>query len=519
MNDETTRAGSFVPGPERPTLKTIAFMTGLGVTTVSRALKDAPEIGEDTRRRVQLVAQQVGYRPNRAGIRLRTGKTNVVSLILDTDQQIMSFVSDIIYGVSEVLADTAYHLIVTPYSRRHDPLAPVRYVVETGSADGIIISRTEPDDSRVRYMLERAFPFATHGRTEMGVVHPCHDFDNQAFAAGAVRKLASLGRRRLALLGPPLGLTYHQHTAAGFGETLSETGCVEIPFGTISIDHSIEQIRQRAAQLMRRDGRPDGFVSSAAAATLALVAGIEDAGLRLGRDVDVVSKQSSDLLPLIRPELHVVNEDFRLAGRELARAVLGSIGGRPPHELQSLSAPGPVLSGDWLISPLAGEMPGRAEGGAVSPASPPASRRQFPDHRRSELPPSGLPPISPARGEISQSPNVADGNATAVDDYHREIATMTMKSPPHPGLTVKIDCLEPLGLSVTEAADALGISRKLMSQIINGKAGISADMAIRLSKAFGGSPDVWVRMQAAYELAKAQQHAGEIDVKRLAPTT
>src|SRR5262245_7635229 len=57
----------------RPTLKTIAFMTGLGVTTVSRALKDAPEIGEETRRRVQLVARQIGYRPNRAGVRLRTG--------------------------------------------------------------------------------------------------------------------------------------------------------------------------------------------------------------------------------------------------------------------------------------------------------------------------------------------------------------------------------------------------------------------------------------------------------------
>ena len=85
----------------RPTLKTIAFMTGLGVTTVSRALKDAPEIGEETRRRVQLVARQVGYRPNRAGVRLRTGKTNVISLVLDTDEQIMGFVSDIIYGISE----------------------------------------------------------------------------------------------------------------------------------------------------------------------------------------------------------------------------------------------------------------------------------------------------------------------------------------------------------------------------------------------------------------------------------
>ena len=179
-------------------------MTGLGVTTVSRALKDAPEIGEETRRRVQLVARQVGYRPNRAGVRLRTGKTNVISLVLNTEEQIGGFVSDMIYGISEHLAQTPYHLIVTPYSRTNDPLEPVRYVVETGSADGIIISRTEPDDKRVRYMLERGFPFATHGRTEVGTEHPFHDFDNYAFAREAVKKLAELGRKRLALLAPPL---------------------------------------------------------------------------------------------------------------------------------------------------------------------------------------------------------------------------------------------------------------------------------------------------------------------------
>ena len=110
-----------------------------------------------------------------------------------------------IYGISEHLAQTPYHLIVTPYSRNNDPLEPVRYVVETGSADGIIISRTEPDDKRVRYMLERGFPFATHGRTEVGTEHAFHDFDNYAFAREAVKKLAGLGRKRLALLGAAVG--------------------------------------------------------------------------------------------------------------------------------------------------------------------------------------------------------------------------------------------------------------------------------------------------------------------------
>src|SRR5688572_27060462 len=253
-------AGS--PSAGRPTLKTIAFMTGLGVTTVSRALKDAPEIGEETRRRVQLVASQVGYRPNRAGVRLRTGKTNVISLVLDTEEQVGSFVSDLICGISEQLVQTPYHLIVTPYTRGSDPLDPVRYVVETGSADGLIISRTEPDDRRVRYMRERAFPFATHGRTDMGLQHPFHDFDHYAFAAEAVRTLASLGRRRIALLAPPSTLSYHYHMRDGFADTLAELGLTEVPFHGVTVDTPIEQISARTLQMVRRD-RPDGIVSGA----------------------------------------------------------------------------------------------------------------------------------------------------------------------------------------------------------------------------------------------------------------
>ena len=336
-------------GEGRPTLKTIAFMTGLGVTTVSRALKDAPEIGEETRRRVQLVARQVGYRPNRAGVRLRTGKTNVISLVLDTDEQVMGFVSDMIYGISGHLAQTPYHLIVTPYSRNNDPMEPVRYVVETGSADGIIISRTQPDDKRVRYMLDRGFPFATHGRTEMGIAHPFHDFDNHAFALIAVRRLVALGRRRLALLAPPPTLTYHHHMRGGFEEGLIENGLAEVPFTAATIDQAIAQIRERTAELMRRANRPDGIVSGAGAAAFAIVAGIEDAGLVLGKDIDIVSKQSSPLLQLFRPKLHVVNEDFRLAGRELAKSVLARIDGEDPQTLHSMSVPDRVIAPDQHV--------------------------------------------------------------------------------------------------------------------------------------------------------------------------
>ena len=94
---------------------------------------------------------------------------------------------------------------------------------------------------------------------------------------------------------------------------------------------------------------------------------------------------------------------------------------------------------------------------------------------------------------------------------------MTMKDPPHPGLSVRYDCLEPLGISVTAAARKLGVSRKRLSDIVNCRSGISPEMAIRLDKAFGGGAGTWYRLQGAYELARAMKKAKRIRVERFSP--
>ena len=93
----------------------------------------------------------------------------------------------------------------------------------------------------------------------------------------------------------------------------------------------------------------------------------------------------------------------------------------------------------------------------------------------------------------------------------REFA-MPMHDPPHPGASVRYDCLEPLGLSVTAGARVLGVSRKQLSALVNGRAGISPEMAIRLDKAFGGGASTWYQLQAAYDMAQALRRADEIRV-------
>ena len=91
---------------------------------------------------------------------------------------------------------------------------------------------------------------------------------------------------------------------------------------------------------------------------------------------------------------------------------------------------------------------------------------------------------------------------------------MPMKNPPHPGRSIRNACLEPLGLSITAGAKILGVTRQTLTKVVNGKSSINAEMAIRLSKAFGSTPETWLRMQLAYDLAAATRDESNIKVQR-----
>ena len=104
---------------------------------------------------------------------------------------------------------------------------------------------------------------------------------------------------------------------------------------------------------------------------------------------------------------------------------------------------------------------------------------------------------------------------TTISEVRRDTMIRMMK-PTHPGESILYDCLEPLGLSVTDGAKVLGVSRKHLSSVINGRAGVSPEMAIRLDKAFGGGAETWYRLQAAYNMSKAMERACDIRVERVA---
>lgn len=324
----------------KPTLKTIAELSGLAVATVSRALNDAPDIGADTKKLVRRIAAEIGYVPNRAGVRLRTGRTNVITLVLSTEPDTMDHTARLITSIAEELRETQYHLTITPFFPDQDPMAPIRYVVETGSADALIFNQTRPDDPRVRYLAEKGFPFATHGRTDMDIVHSWFDYDNAAFGRMAIETLAARGARSVVLIAPPLEQTYAHHMIDAARAAAAERGLAFRVAERATSDSPNELVRACVTKRLTENPEVDAYITGSAKSAMATAAAVESLGRRIGHDIQLFTKEAVPLMHMFRPDILTVEEDVTRAGHFLARAAIRAIRDPGAAPMQALDIPG-----------------------------------------------------------------------------------------------------------------------------------------------------------------------------------
>ena len=322
----------------KPTLKTIAQMTGFAVTTISRALNNAPELSQDTRDRVQKVAAEVGYLPDRAALRLKTGRTNVIALVLEPDEQIYGFGSSIVGGLTEALRGTAFHLVITPLFRNVAPIEPIKHIVRNRMADGVVFSKSEAFDERTRFLIDNDFPFVSHGRSNWPEAHPFVDFDNEAYAYAAVQRLAARGCRRVSIVLPESALTYTEHLKKGVARAAADAGIAHEFAADVTLASPADAIRSYVIKRSKRPDGPDGWVCASEVSALAVISGIAEAGRQVGSDVHVITKQSSKLFAQFRPGAETVFEDFAGAGRLLGTLLLRRIAGET-EGLQALVDP------------------------------------------------------------------------------------------------------------------------------------------------------------------------------------
>jgi len=330
-------AAEAMPANGKPTLKTIAQMSGLAVPTVSRALNDAPDIGTNTKELVRKIAHEIGYVPNRAGVRLRTGRTNVISLIMSTEHD--NHTARLISSVASGLEGTRMHLNVTPYFPQDDVMKPVRYIVETGSADAIILNQIEPNDSRVAYLMERNFPFATHGRTNWADQHAYYDFDNGAFGHHAVDLLARHGRKSILAIAPPQRQSYALHLMDGMAlAAKSNNQDIQMLSGATS-DDTVDTIGIAVRAHLTANPDVDCIIAASTTAAMAAVAATEQLGMVVGQQIDVLAKEASPFLKLFRANILIMSESVGAAGDFLAKAAIQAIREPDLPPMQFLEVP------------------------------------------------------------------------------------------------------------------------------------------------------------------------------------
>lgn len=331
---------NFQSPVRRATLRTLARQLDLSVTTISRALKDGPEVRPDTILRVKAAAEAAGYKPDWRAVNLRTGRTGVIAVVFYSpfmrDDVGDASVTTIMVGICRRLEGLSLMPMIQLNPSDSDGVEQVRRIVGEKLADGVILSGTTPQDPRVSYMLQHRFPFVTFGRTELATQHPWYDHDNTLAAHQATSWVAAQGRRRIALIDPPAGLSFAQHRLAGYRAALTDASLPFDPALVVNLELGAALSRAATQRLLAADDPPDAIVCATGMVALGAMAAIRDRGLVPQRDVLIVSRDGALLSQYLDPPLPTCFASLSDAGWALCDFLLAAIDGVPPERLQRL---------------------------------------------------------------------------------------------------------------------------------------------------------------------------------------
>lgn len=314
----------------RPTLRMLAAKAGISVGAASRALKGDLRISEGTRARVTALASDLGYTPDRAGFGLRTGRTHIISALVYRHDEILGFGPSWISGISKATQDTRYQINVLPIYDDEDSLTPIKQMIHSGAADGLLFTRTRPDDPRVHLLMEAGYPFVCHGRTDIPG-HAWFDFDNEEFGRQAIRALAEAGRRKVAVIMPPRQFMFYRYFSTGVIDEAAKLGVAIDPCGGVNLDTNADLLEgYLKGRFATSPGWCDGVICAGETSAIVAACVVSDMGLRPQRDVMIVAKQTTSLFGKLRPAFPAVHEDVTAAGQIMTTMLLKLIDGAAP---------------------------------------------------------------------------------------------------------------------------------------------------------------------------------------------
>lgn len=328
----------------RPTLKTIAKLSGFSIGTVSGALQNLPSVKAETRHKILKIARETGYVANLDGLKLKTGKSYRIAVLVSTEADApeewegVEF-TRILAGVTGALEGTRYQMVVHSAASMDDAMAELWRIVEQKLADGVIFSGTWPDDPRIAYLQKHDVPFVTYGMSDSKEPHAFVDIDSKAAAYDATARMIDLGHRRIALINPPTDLKYAQQRLRGYETALAE-GTVEVdPDLVRSGPMSARAGKEAALALASGTNPPTAYICANEALALGVLSAAHELDLEVGKDLSVISMDDLHVSAYFSPPLSTyyvpIDETSRLLGQFLLRRLEGV----PAYHLQKKIRP------------------------------------------------------------------------------------------------------------------------------------------------------------------------------------
>ncbi len=320
-------------------LKDLAEHLGLSQTTVSRALNGYPEVKEATRQRVAETAARLGYRPNASALRLATGRSGAVGLVLRGAEELGPHMSEFLAGMGARMATEEIDILVTTVDSYQDEVAAYRRIAASQKVDAMILHSPQLVDDRAKLLMDLKIPFVLHGRTNIGEPVAWLDIDNTGGIERATSHLLDLGHRRIALLNGIKGRTFAEHREIGYLAALSARG---VAFDPALMGNSVftDEVAFRLAQAMLElRPAPTAFLAGSMMTALGVFRAIRQAGLVLGRDVSMIAHD--DVFPYLNadnmyPSMSTTRSSIGQAGTRVAELILQILGGKPVEDVHEL---------------------------------------------------------------------------------------------------------------------------------------------------------------------------------------
>ena len=328
----------------RPTIKTLARLSGYSIATVSKALSGSPVVTEATRSQIRKIARDIGYQVNARGIALRTGKTHQAAVLLPVTTA-SNYEWDgveytqILQGLSQALEDSGYQIALHAVRNIEDSLEAAKKIVEMGLADGLVFSGILADDPRIDYLVARDFPFVSLGRCRKKLAYAHVDADHAHAAEIATARLIAGGHRRIALINPPRSLSYARDRMDGFRAAFRAARISPSADLVAEGDLSTRFGMQSAERMSAITDPATAFVCVNESTALGVIAGLNRLGRRISEDVSVIAFDDINVSGYFNPPLTTLYHPIEQQGRKLGEFLLRRIAGEAPEKLRHVFRP------------------------------------------------------------------------------------------------------------------------------------------------------------------------------------